>query len=52
MVISDQRLDEYGMGDWGFPYPADIFEFYVWQEGPVFPARRTPGEKAIDLDDL
>lgn len=52
MVISDPRMDEYGTGDWGFPYPADIFEFSVWQEGPTFPARRAPGEKLEDMDDF
>ncbi len=52
LVISDPRMHEFDMRFEGFSYPADLFDFIVWQEGPVFPDRRTPGEKPFDLDDL
>jgi hypothetical protein len=53
LVISDPRMHGFfDMRFEGFSYPADLFDFIVWHEGPVFPARRSPGEKAIDLDGL
>jgi hypothetical protein len=52
MMISDPRMDEFDTRFYGPSYPADLFDFHVWHEGPSFPTRLAPGEKPIDLDDL
>lgn len=49
LMISDPRIYEFGGHCEAGPYPADLFNFVVMHEGPIFPAR---DEEPIDLSEL